>query len=527
MALSEYRDVYTVEAYEERVSNIISMADDLNKGDFFNQYKKEVEDQIEILEEKERKILNLFGVENLEELNKNIQKYRKAVFSLSGPALYQEFIGILKENNKEEFEAFSIAAKEVIIQDILKNQSYVELGKEKAHEMIMNALSKLSSKNVKVVYSSKQGYMDEDFFPNSFTGEQKIRLKQLMLEKYKDKPSVKKYFDIVNKKDSGEVISTTFTWFDFTDKMTPTLAKEILEKKQISDTNRKIKDFILSKIDEESRTIVEKVIEDILRKNPTAFFVGKNENEIAGILGEIQGMYYLSKLIKNEKILYSWIGGTHVGDGKKKPHQDLIVEDLGIQVKNTTKDALKYIGSIDFANAGINTILNKTNVSGSLGEDFKKLIENYFSTVNFNVEYHKVNNKRNGVKYLPKVRKKDKKGQIFVEKRKELLNQEAKIDRLMSLFAASLMYMDVAEKGKRIDANVLYLLGGAAIETASNILKKVLEDLKKEETRFKITSSTNTSKTIIDALNDGKRGMENYSISVKDSIKLTSSFLFT
>jgi hypothetical protein len=104
------------------------------------------------------------------------------------------------------------------------------------------------------------------------------------------------------------------------------------------------------------------------------------------------------------------------------------------------------------------------------------------------------------------------------------LNCENDIEELLNLFAASFMYMDVAEGLSLEDANTFYLVGGTAFYAASSILKEVLDKLRSEARSLKVTSSVTLGKNIIDALNSGKG--RDYSSAMVKNIKLTSSYKF-
>jgi hypothetical protein len=90
---------------------------------------------------------------------------------------------------------------------------------------------------------------------------------------------------------------------------------------QRSDINRNIIDLIKSNVSGNvNMTILEEAIQDILTSSGgLAFFVGENINKITGILGEIQGMYYLRELL-GDKAKVIWRGGTKTGLGNTDPH---------------------------------------------------------------------------------------------------------------------------------------------------------------------------------------------------------------
>ena len=273
----------------------------------------------------------------------------------------------------------------------------------------------------------------------------------------------------------------------------------------------------MSKINDD-KELVGKIIDHVISKNDTVFFVGKNTNDIIGILGEIQGLYYLSKFLGgNLTKALSWRGGTFEGEKGKKPHQDILLNGLGIQVKNTINDTL---GRVDFTENNIDTFLDKINLSA----DAKNVFINFYGTEAFNVEYH-VERTRRGRKYVSGLNLNAKNAKRFRDLRQKLLTFESDIDKLLSLFGATYMYLDVAKKGKKLDANILFLLGGVAFQTASQILSDILEDLKNEQARFKVQINTKQNRNIIDALNY-KATDDDYSQMLVQDIKLTSSYLF-
>jgi hypothetical protein len=70
-------------------------------------------------------------------------------------------------------------------------------------------------------------------------------------------------------------------------------------------------------------------------------------------------MYYLGKFFGEDKIgnTIIWRGGLHEGMKNQKPHQDVILNGLGVQVKNTTLNVNSFFSSY-FTNASLETVLN-------------------------------------------------------------------------------------------------------------------------------------------------------------------------
>lgn len=521
MALKTYTDVYNVDNYQTRVSDIAQGISELKSGNFYSEAAHQIKRQIEILKTKEKRIFKTLHVADINELNDRLEKYKRAVINLSGPGLYQSFVGVLKEKNAAEFEAFNNAVDAIITENILNNEPIIDIGVENAANKVLEVLNKGVGK--KVHFHSHRGMTSKTFFPSSFTAEQKKEWKTKIKKKEPpfNHPLAEKWIEISNIETNKNSINYEFTWFDATEQLTQSEAKS-LDENEVKEINKKIKDLIILKVDSEDTKLISEIIDHILHKNYYAFFVGRNENDITGLLGEIQGIYYLSKFLGgfNEGLI-QWRGGTYTGDKSAKPHQDILLNELGIQVKNTTREIFDSFGEISFTEASIPTILERINISPHA----KDVFENFYGTVNFNIEYHYDGRRKEGTRYLPGLRMSDKNAKRFKNERQNLLKYQQDIDNLLSLFGATLMYLDVYEDSQKLDANVLFLLGGVAFQTASQILSELLEDIKREEKKFHITASYKQDKNIITALNSNARD-PNYSQVVLKDIKLTSAYLF-
>ena len=516
MAISNYYDVYNVKDYRIRVNDLDNSINNLINSNFYTDAINDVKHQIEILKEKEKKIFTALGVNNIQQLNAQLEKYKKAVLNLSGAGLNQTFIAILKEKNQEKYEAFNEAVMSIINDDLFKNEVIDQLGVE-GKKIILKALNSGLNRKGNTEFRAGKGITNQGIFPASFTKKQKKRWEKLFEEKYSHNPKVQKYLQITTTSKKNQM-RASFTWSAITEDLTPTEAKERLTESEIKNINNRMKGFILSKINDD-KELVGKIIDHVISKNNTVFFVGENTNDIIGILGEIQGLYYLSKFLGgNLTKALSWRGGTFGGDKGKKPHQDILLNGLGIQVKNTINDTL---GRVDFTENNIDTFLDKINLSA----DAKNIFLNFYGTVAFNVEYHVDRRKKRGSQYVSGLNLKAKNAKEFSNLRGKLLSFESDINTLLSLFGATYMYLDVAEQGKKLDANTLFLLGGVAFQTASQILSDILEDLDTNKSRFRVDMKSKESKNIIDALNSESRS-PNYSDILINDIKLTSSFLF-
>ena len=519
MAVGSYYDVYTVPEYEQRVSNIKSSILELKSGDFFIEVTRKLEEQIARLEAKERQLLskiNIDGVKTLEDLNRHLAEYRKVTLNLSGPALVQAFTGVLEQKNAAEYDFFNAEVTSIIQNEILQNQDIADHGYNWAYEQVMGYLNQglVVTKGIDVSFRSKKGFTTEGIFPANFTAAQKKKWKKIIADRMKKKGIGNGQWDM-DAFSSATTLTASFNWYDATKRLTQTEAKK-MPPAEIIKINKEVKRAILAQTGD--KQLMGNIIDHVLSNNQFAFFVGKNVNDITGILGEIQGLYYLSKLFGGMNATkmppnLSWRGGTYTGENSTKPHQDLLFETFGIQVKNSTKE---LVGSISFANASIETMLAKTGMS----EAAKNVFYNFYGTKEFNVPYH-----REGTRdYRPGLRDTDAGAKRYSSAREDLLNCENDIEELLNLFAASFMYMDVAENITLEDANTFYLVGGTAFYAASSILKDMLDKLRSEVHSLRVTSSITLGKNIIDALNSGKG--RDYSSAMIKNIRLTSSYKF-
>lgn len=518
MAIGSYYDVYNVDSYEQRVSNVSQSIASLSSSDFYFDARNQLIAQIDILKAKEQKLFNLLGVSSIEELNEALQEYREAVLNLSGAQLNEYFVGVLRAENQKEFESFSKAVEDIVREDLFNNEPLEKLGRDTIHKAIM---ALLNADKTGTPFSSSAGIKDGAIFPSSFTEEQKKRWKQLLRQKkYSHKKSVKDYISITANTTKGGM-EASFTWHDFTEKMTPTEAKERLTESQLENINQQVRQLVLSRVGKDGH-MIDAIMEEMLRENKYLFFVGKSANQITGILGELQGIYYLAKLFQGDwRRAIQWRGGTSTGVGNTKPHQDILLNEFGIQVKNTTKESLIDMSAVDFSEMKLDSMLARAGISPPAADVFV----NYYGTLAFNVEYHRDRRRRAGNQYLPGLRMTDKNAKRFAANRAHLLALEKDIEALLSMFAAAFMHLDVSDQAQGLDANVLFLLGGAAFYTASQVLTDVLEDLEREKRSFGIRASFSKGENIISALNAQNRS-PNFSKAVVNDIKLTSSFKF-
>ena len=466
---------------------------------------------------------------------------KKSNFNFSGLNLQEEFIGILDAENAEEYEDFRNAITEILTADDLDYNPDIS---KIIHSFAYSKAMKILNDGLREgFYHSTKGFSGETFSPSRFTSHQKDRWRlifsnfsketdSIKAEKYKKKyPKAIKYAKKYNINQNGQLTLTTsqsgntlslkqtFSWSEATRGLTQKSVRDQLKAGVITDRevdliNLKVTNAIVSKVKGDQQ-LIRAIINHILRENKYVFFVGRNTKDITGILGEISGLYYISKFFGgfSQKVI-QWAGGTYTGEKGTKPHRDIILKDLGIQVKNSIEEDL---GVISFAEAGIETMLNKTDMP----QQGKDLFLNYYGTLSFNIPYYWEKGKyKAGTPSNPTDDLKD-----FIKNRENLVNVKDYIEQLLSLSAAYFMYMDIYTKSSNIDANVLYLLGGKTFQTASQILSDIKDQLYQEERNFKIRASYKDDRNIVTALNENSKAPD-YSSTVISNIELKSSYNF-
>ena len=449
--------------------------------------------QILEAEKKEQYLFSLLGLQNekdpLKSLNKRLQEYQQETINLSGTGLFKTFILPIEEKGEKDLALLERAAME-----LLEEYTRENIEKKGADELLGKFIQRLVTKELlsssglgKSRYSSFQGYGhylggDSDNFNISeyikffeLTPEQRKAIEEKIEQKAKE--DFKKNPDrmtaarlYVEQKVSKTKITT---WFTYTNEKTASAVGE----NETNNTNSKIKDFILnnSGVSIKNRPILEKAIDHVLSKNKKAFFVGKNEKEITGILGEIQSLFYLYLLVNENIAEIMWKGGTHTGKNNTKPHQDIVLSDLGIQVKNTTKNLFNDNDFlVNFKNVKLDKFLDFLELQNT---NVRQVFENYFGTYNFNVPYQK---KEDNYIETKKADESLEAGQQFNTAREILdTSLQTDIDKLLSLFAASLMYLSVKETTEE-DKNTLFFLGGVSAITVATILKEIRDDFQKQ-----------------------------------------------
>ena len=292
-------------------------------------------------------------------------------------------------------------------------------------------------------------------------------------------------------------------WYDLTSRGGKPLSESEARtnpyiNKNINKINEQIKGEIKNSLGIKGE-VVDAVFDHMLGKNEYMFFVGKNEKQITGLIGEITAMILFYDLV-GEYPSVSW-AAQNTGLSGTQDSADIIIWDgYGIQVKNSTKD----FDSSEINGKG-HTIgfseVSFENLGSTLGFQYQP-IENLYSTDAYNIGYT--------------WSEKDGGGSVFVAGananfsaiREGIEQLEQEFEHLMATYASALLYMaDVRNSGQTFYSgdigNVLYmvnLIPYRASDMLERIKKELLNTGDLKAISFNATYSS-VGKTIVDDIN--------------------------
>lgn len=295
-------------------------------------------------------------------------------------------------------------------------------------------------------------------------------------------------------------------------KMSPDEKKQllILYPNLPHELNIQFKNEILSKCSMANQSYLSRAIDKVVKKKIDAFFVGGNIKDMTGILGEIQGLYYLL-FITNGKIDsdMGWVGGV------KNPHSDILLRDglknYGIQVKNTSTPQLEK--EIEFqsfgttaqnmraiGSGGIMNFLNTDNALKTLNQlapyELFNAIESILAMEVFNIEYQWDSKTKSA--YAAD-------NADFADVRQKIEIYSEKAQKIAQLFSVSMMYMQTSSQSNQ-QSNILYFVAGGVVRSAGTILKKIIDEINSNLHSFRVSMKNrmnvnDNQKTIVDFLN--------------------------
>ena len=252
-------------------------------------------------------------------------------------------------------------------------------------------------------------------------------------------------------------------------------------------------------------------IREFLLRDPAQIYAGRNAKSITGLLGELQGYLYMTIILGREPSSIGWVGSQQ-REGHQS-HTDLTMvlnnegieeREIGIQVKNSIND---------------NMIIQFQDMIG-LTEDFKSIY--YFDK--FNVPY-KITGPRGSRKAV------SGNPPTFVSTRNQIESLREEADRVASLQAAAMMYMDVAEefsKTGQANRNILYIISGQIFDAATMLIKirNAIDTNSKSNFALQAHLKKENRSTIIDDLNDKGFSLIGSEGGTVKNFKLTTSYNF-
>ena len=499
--------------------------------------KNELQAQLNSLKNKERVFLNIMGVTNIDELNRRLKDLKQdlpGLQNLSGSNLNKVFLQptrYARENQTGEY-------KQKFINYFLYQEGYGDFLTPKDFGDWF--LGILNEGHKGTPFSARSGFIDA------------TSLEQVIISKLSEaqQKRVKGFLGLEESVNLGATIQTTTT----TDTLTHTLnykegwagvtgftkgadiqamlQKGTLKQEWLMEIIGNLENYIISNVSTVSESaLFNSVVHEVLYEPSSLtkiFYGGNMVNGITGLLGEIQGLYIIKKLMGSGADRFvNWTGGI------KNPHEDLVMsifsngifEKIGVQIKNSAKD-IEKIGQLADVSFTKKSGINITDIKNRLGSDYEDIIKIYEMDA-FNVEYMPVTDEK-GRKFY-KAMDNDK----FKGTRQRIEQLSDRADRTMALFAGSLMYMSISINAtESLGGNCVFLLGGSVFQLASQILTNLFKQLEKEEEElsFKVTSyferGSNGIGTIVDYLNS-KEARKGSASLARGNVILESAYTFS
>lgn len=252
-------------------------------------------------------------------------------------------------------------------------------------------------------------------------------------------------------------------------------------------------------------------IREFLLKDPAQIYAGRNAKNITGLLSKLQGYLYMTIILGREPSSIGWVGSQQ-REGHQS-HTDLTMvlkgegieeREIGIQVKNSIND---------------NMIIQFQDMVG-LTEDFKSIY--YFDKFNVPYEITGPRGSRKAVSGNPPT---------FVSTRAQIEFLKEEADRVASLQAAAMMYMDVAEefsKTGQANRNILYIISGQIFDAATMLTKirNAIDTRSRSSFALQAYLKKENRSTIIEDLNDKGFSLIGSEGGNVKNFKLTTSYNF-
>lgn len=550
LTLQGMREV--VEEGEINYTELASIGASGQLDNLLDQTIDKLKEYIKRLEKTEDYIFQIFGISgenreaNIQILNTKFQEFfnSSGLGEMVGPKLYNDIVKqytINREAGSEEFYSFlennlsNVIMKNVYDKTVtgrgfkeISNNAKLKISKKLLE--ILSSVSQNSNSGIKIkVSGSKMNegrlFDGEKILYEELTKNRIELLKELEREyrKYKQGKRSNKFTEEIDFKDfdidiehgtSQEQDNSTYNFKYNVNYYEATQGKKGSEATQedIERLRKILKEQIPKYFQGKYSVTSYRVLEDMLIQDPYAFFAGKSETKITGIIGEFCAAAALNSLIPTTSInnVIQWVA-TSANKGKDLS-TDFIIKfsdqnAIGIQVKNTTKDTEKLEDGLEisFVDANIDTVFQRLKtVYPSINFD---IFTSLFSSQAFNVPYTYYVRKGGKTEYKKieltpnpyKTVSKNKRTVRYIEYKNENFNEYIdvyerekrlieKINIFFASFAPEFLFMGVDEKFQNslinldeatkqiISGNNLYLIAQKPI-LASSILKDILEEL--------------------------------------------------
>ena len=252
-------------------------------------------------------------------------------------------------------------------------------------------------------------------------------------------------------------------------------------------------------------------IREFLLKDPAQIYAGRNAKNITGLLGELQGYLYMTIILGREPSSIGWVGSQQREGHQSHTDLTMVLKDegieekeIGIQVKNSIND---------------NMIIQFQDMVG-LTEDFKSIY--YFDKFNVPYEITGPRGSRKAVSGNPPT---------FTSTRNQIESLREEADRVASLQAAAMMYMDIAEefsKTGQANRNILYIISSQIFDAATMLTKirNAIDTRSKSNFALQAYLKKENRSTIIEDLNDKGFSLIGSEGGNVKNFKLTTSYNF-
>ncbi len=238
-------------------------------------------------------------------------------------------------------------------------------------------------------------------------------------------------------------------------------------------------------------------ITDIITGYPASLFVGGNEQGVIGILGEIQGLYYVYSIMGDlnpsidPSTLAQWIGGDTTAGSGAKTGADIIMKigehlGYGIQVKNS----MDVSGATTFSDYALSNTkqsdFSQQMINFGIDPSIVEAIEDVFIMKGFNIGYH-----YEGYLAVEGEPKGEKAPEYYTDY-DQILSLIQRAQQFMALAAAMIMRIQYLEGQNFMESNTLWIIGGSAMISAAQILNDLIDQIEglKTANTFRTSSAT-------------------------------------